>query len=73
MENKNFCYWQENPPIIHPMYSNKICLLKESEYKLSKELGNEYKESIFCIYNDAEQALNCEQYCLIKGIKWDRS
>lgn len=70
---EKFCYWQEDPPIIHPMYNNKICLLKENEYKLAKELGIEYKQNILCDYKTAEQALKCEQYCLIKDIKWDKS
>ena len=70
---EKFCYWQEDPPIIHPIYNNKICLLKENEYKLAKELGIEYKQNIFCDYKTTEQALKCEQYCLIKDIKWGKS
>ena len=68
-----FCYWQEVPPIIHPIYNNNICLLKENEYRLAKELGTEYKQNIFCNYKNAEQAMKCEQYCLIKDMKWDKS
>jgi len=69
----NFCYWQTNPPVIHPMYKQKICLLKENEYRVAKELEKEYKENIFCSYRSAEQALKCEQYTLIKDMKWDKS
>lgn len=73
MENKFFCYWQENPPIINFMYNNKLCLLKENEYKLMKELQqtNE-KMNIFCPYTDADQAMECEHYKLIKGVKWEK-
>ena len=73
---KNFCYWQEDPPVSIPMYNNKICLLKENEYRLlkeSSEAGLIKNISIFCPYNNAEQALECEQYWLIKDMKWDKS
>ncbi len=73
MENKRFCYWQEVPPVVSPLYTNKICLLKENEYRLAKETGKAEKINIFCPYLDAEQGLKCEQYNLIKDIKWDKS
>lgn len=73
---KSFCYWQEDPPTPYYLYSNKICLLKENEYRITKELeqaGLTSKINIFCPYLNAEKAEECEQYKLIKDIKWDKS
>lgn len=72
---KNFCYWQENPPFSNSLYNNKICLLKQNEYKLIKESKQKElinKINIFCPYLNANSAEVCEQYKLIKEIKWDR-
>lgn len=63
---ENFCYWQEDAPISFPLYQNKICLLRQSEYKIEKELGIESKVNIFCPFVTAEQVT--EMDC-IAGIK----
>lgn len=63
---EDFCYWQEDAPIFFPLYQNKICLLRQSEYKVEKELGIESKVNIFCPFVTAEQAT--EMDC-IAGIK----
>lgn len=76
MENKNFCYWQEDPPIVNLIYNNKLCLLKENEYNLIKELKQtnliNKKINIFCPYINSVQAMECEHYKLIKEIKWEK-
>lgn len=66
MENNNFCYWQEEPPVSIPLYKSKICLLRQIEYKLNKELGINKDINIFCPLINAEQAI--EMDC-ITGIK----
>lgn len=63
---ENFCYWQEETPVALPFYKNKICLIRQSEYKIEKETGNESKINIICPFTAAEQAT--EMDC-IAGIK----
>jgi hypothetical protein len=66
---EKFCYWQEESPIQFQYLINKqrICLLRENEYKLNEELGlNNKKINIFCPFTNAEQAT--EMDCLL-GIK----
>ena len=63
---ENFCYWQEDIPVSIPIYQGKICLLRESEYRIEKENGIESKINIICPFTVAEQAT--EMDC-IAGIK----
>lgn len=63
---ENFCYWQEDASISFPLYQNKICLLRQQEYKIEKELGIENKTNIFCPFLSIEQVT--EMDC-IAGIK----
>lgn len=72
---ENFCYWHEDVP-----YSNfnlinnelKICLLRQSEYRIEKESGLIESglvkgTSIFCPYKTAEQAEECMEYKVSNG------
>lgn len=68
MINKNFCYWQEIPPTPIPMIQNKICLLRQNEYKLEKEAGIENKTNIFCPYSTEKEAERCFDYEVSKRI-----
>lgn len=72
MENKNFCYWQEQMIVSVPNFNKKICLLRETEYKIEKESGiidSGLKKgtNIFCPYENAEQAIECMEYKVSNG------
>jgi hypothetical protein len=68
----NFCYWQEQPVFSILNYNNKICLLREAEYRIEKESGAIEKgltkgTNIFCPYLTAEQAEVCMEYKVSNG------
>ena len=74
--NQNFCYWRLNTPLNFPLQQQNICLLKQSEYKILNEMKMEEQKrkiNIFCPYINTEQAMECNDYILIKDIKWDKS
>lgn len=70
---ENFCYWQEPIPYGNKLNllinKQKICLLRQSEYKLEIEAGITTKTNIFCPYSTIEEAEECAEYKVSKEIK----
>lgn len=70
---KNFCYWQESIPYENKLNllinKQKICLLRQSEYRIENEARLERKTNIFCPYSTIEEAEDCAEYRVSKGIK----
>ncbi len=64
----NFCYWQDDAPITIPMYKNKICLLREAEYRIDNESGIKSKTNIFCPYKNIEEAKCCFDYIIMERL-----
>lgn len=71
---ENFCYWHENAPTTIPLYQNKICLLRQNEYKIEVEAGIKKTTSIFCPYKTKEQAaFNCQEYNVMERLNEQHS
>jgi len=64
----NFCYWHENTPVNFPMYENKICLLRRTEYTIENEAGIKNKTNIFCPYVDKDKAMACPEYRVMEQL-----
>ena len=71
---EEFCYWHENAPVTIPLYQNKICLLRQTEYRIETEVGIKNKTNIFCPYETKEQAiLNCPEYKVMERLNEEYS
>lgn len=71
---ENFCYWQQEIPVTIPMYQNKICLLRESEYRIEEENEIKNKINIFCPFTTKEQAgFNCPEYKIMERLNEEYS
>ena len=73
---KNFCYWQDDAPITIPTYQNKICLLREAEYRIEGDIAlSKYSKrtNIFCPYGNAEEAKCCLDYIVMERLNEEYS